>query len=128
MLFPPKIRNWLFIAFAILTLISAGYHFLDIFYPFDKSPVWRHILFIGINLFCTYGVLKRPKYFVYFFAVLLVQQYYSHGSFLVNLWIEKGQIHWISVIDLLLMPIGLICLVDDYRMKRSQAGPTQKNL
>ena len=118
MLFSPKIRNILFLVFAVLTVLIAAYHFLAIFNKFDNSPAWRHFLFVGINLFCTYGVLKRPKYFVYFVAILLVQQYYSHGAYLVNLWLEKGQIHLQSVFVLLLFPIALICLNEDRKLKK----------
>ena len=118
MLFSPKIRNILFLVFAVLTVLIAAYHFLAIFNKFDNSPTWRHFLFVGINLFCTYGVLKRPKYFVYFVAILLVQQYYSHGAYLVNLWLEKGQIHLQSVFVLLLFPIALICLNEDRKLKK----------
>lgn len=119
MLFTEKIRKSLFVVFSILTVLIAVYHFLAIFTRFDDSPVWRHSLFVGINLFCAYGFLKRPKYFVYFTAMLLVQQYYSHGIYLVRLWIDKNQLHWLSVFVLILLPIALICLIDDYKMKKA---------
>jgi hypothetical protein len=118
MLFSNKTRNGLFKVFAVLSATAAFYHLTGIFYKVDGSPVWRHLFFIGVNLFCIYGVLKRPKYFVYLVALLLVQQYYSHGTYLINLWTEKRQIHWISVADLLLLPIGLICLVEDCKMRK----------
>lgn len=116
MLFSDKTRNVLFKVFAFFGTLAAIYHFAGIFYKVDESPAWRHVLFVVINLFVVYGVLKRPKYFVYIVAILVIQQYYSHGTYLVNLWIEKKQIHWISVFVLVLLPIVLLCLIEDYRL------------
>jgi hypothetical protein len=118
MLFSRKTRNVLFRIFAGLASLAAIYHVVAVFFKFDESPIWRHLVFVGINFFCVYGFLKRPKYFVIFIALLFVQQCYSHGTYMVNLWISTKQIHWISVFDLLLLPIGLICLVEDDKLKR----------
>ena len=117
MLFSKKTRNVLFKVFAVLLSLIAIYHFVGVFYKVNDSPIWRHLLFVVINLFCVYGILKRPKYFVYLVALLLIQQYYSHGTYMVTMWIEKKQVHWISVFDLLLLPIVLISLIEDCKMK-----------
>lgn len=120
MLFSEKTRAIFFKVFAALSFFAAIYHFVDVFYKVNDATIWRHLLFVLINLFCVYGILKRPKYFVYLAALLLIQQYYSHGTYMVNMWIEKKQIHWISVFDLLLLPIGLICLIEDCKMKSKE--------
>ena len=117
MLFSAKTRSVLFVLFAMVFILAAIYHLVLTVYKVDDTPVWRHLLFVVIDLFCAYGSLKRSKYFLYFIAPLLIQQYYSHGTYLINMWNEKRQIHWISVFDLLLFPIGLICLIEDYKMK-----------
>jgi hypothetical protein len=119
MLFSNKTRNRLLIAFAILSVAAGLYHFAGLFYKIDQAPVWRHAIFIGISFFCIYGIIKRPVFFIYFIALLLVQQYYSHGYYLIQLWVSKKQVHWISVADLLLLPILLICLVEDCKIKSS---------
>ena len=118
MLVSSKIKSKVFVAFAVLAVFAGIYHLVGVFYKINESPVWRHVIFAAINIFCVYGFLKRPKYFVYFVAILLVQQFYSHGSYIINLWLEKGQIHWISVFDLLLLSIALFCLIDDCKMKK----------
>ena len=118
MLFSAKTRSILFILFGVVLIAAAIYHLFRIIYKVDDLPVWRHLLFVGIDLFCVYGTLKRPKYFVYFIVIFFIQQYYSHGTYLMNMWNEKKQIHWISVFDLLLLPIGLICLIEDYKVKK----------
>lgn len=121
MLFSKKARTILFQGFAILFLLAAIYHIVGaFFYKVDDSPAWRHLLFVGINLWCMYGVLKRPAYFVYVVVLLLIQQYYSHGTYMMRLWAEQKQIHWISVVDLLLLPVAFICLMEDAKMKRAK--------
>jgi hypothetical protein len=118
MLFSAKTRAVLFIVFAVLGAMAALYHLTGIFYTINAAPGWRHLLFVIINLFCVYGVLKRPGYFTWFFGALLVQQYYSHGFYLLKLWNEQQRIHWISVLDLVLLPIVLVCLIDDRRNRK----------
>lgn len=120
MLFSQKSRNVLFKVFAVLASMTAIYHLLGLFYKVAESPIWRHLVFVVINLFCIYGILERPKYFVYLVALLLIQQYYSHGTYLINLWNSKKQIHWVSFFDLLLLPIALICLIEDSAMKNQK--------
>lgn len=117
MLFSAKTRSNLFMLFAVLLFLVAMYHLVAIFYEINDAAVWRNFLFGVIDLFCVYGALKRPKYFVYLVALFVVQQYYSHGTYLINMWNEKRQIHWISIFDLLLCPIAFIILVEDYKMK-----------
>jgi hypothetical protein len=121
-LFPRKTRNILFKSFAGLACLAGIYHFVGVFYKVDESPIWRHLLFVGINLLSVYGFLKLPKYFVFFIALLFVQQCYSHGTYLVNLWIKTKQIHWISVFDLFLLLIALICLIADYYLKNTKSS------
>jgi len=118
MLFSAKARAILFIVFAVLGSIAALYHLTGVFHTIDGTPVWRHVLFFIINLFCVYGVIKRPLYFTWFFAILLVQQYYSHGLYLLKVWDEQQRVHWISVFDLVLLPIVLVCLVEDRKGSR----------
>jgi hypothetical protein len=121
MIFSPTSRSLLFKVFAALSCLAALYHFVGLFYKVDAAPIWRHTLFVFITLFCFYGFIKRPMYFVYFFGVLLLQQYYSHGTYMFKLWTQTLQIHWISVFDLLLLPIGFMVLLEDYKYKKSNS-------
>jgi len=118
MLFSSTTRKDLFRVFAVSGAVTALYHLTAVIYKTGETPVWRHLLFVVISLFCVYGVLKRPLYFTWFFAVLLVQQYYSHGLYLLKLWHEQQKIHWISVAVLTMLPIELLCLVEDYRIRK----------
>jgi len=120
MLITAKTRDFLFRMFAVLICFVSAYHLLGVFYKVDNASVQRHIIFFFINCFCVYGVLKRPAYFVFLLALLLIQQYYSHGIYLIKLWHEKKLIHWTSICILLLLPIILVCLVEDFIVKRRE--------
>ena len=118
MIFSDKSRRFLFIIFAFTLTAAALYHLSAAIFNFGNTPLWRHLVFFVVDLCFAYGTLKRPAYFIYFIAVFVVQQYVSHGIYLEQMWQEKKQIHWISVIDLVLCPIGLICLIEDNRIKK----------
>jgi hypothetical protein len=121
MLFSLKTRDILFKVFAGFACLTGAYHLVGVFYKVDESPFWRHLIFVGINIFCVYGFLKRPKYFLYFVALLFIQQCYSHGTDIVNLWHQTKKIDWISVFDLLFLLLGLICLIEDHNWKTKKS-------
>lgn len=112
-----KTRHTAFIAFAVVAALAMLYHVRGIFYPTILTPAWRHSLFVIINAVCMYGCLKRPRWFTWFIALLTVQQWYSHGSYAVELWKTQHQIHWISVADIVLLPLLLLLLVADKKNK-----------
>jgi hypothetical protein len=108
-----KTREILFAACIILAVIAALYHLAGIFYKVNRSPVWRHALFILINIICIYGLLKRPRWFAWFFGALLLQQWYSHGSDIGWHWENEHRIDWISMAVVLLMPAVFILLLTE---------------
>lgn len=104
----PKI----FIAFAVLAFAAMLYHTIGAVQPFDATPPWRHTLFIAICTICIYGILKRPRWFVWFFTVLTVQQLYSHGSHFIKL-LQENKLNLIDAMVLLLTPLLCILLWRD---------------
>jgi hypothetical protein len=108
-----KQKRILFIVLAGLCGIAALYHTTGIFYTVNSSPAWRHGLFIVINLICIYGLMKRPRWFIWFFFLLLLQQLYSHGSDIIGHWKLEHRIDWISMVVIILMPLIFILLVSD---------------
>jgi len=120
MIFSTKTRSNLFVMFVVLFFLAAIYHFVGIFYKVNDAPVWKHLLFVEIDLFCAYGILRRPKYFAYLFALFLLQQYYSHGTYLINMWNEKKQVHLISLFVLFVLPFALICLIEGNKTKSKE--------
>jgi hypothetical protein len=106
-----KSFNILFKILALLGIFPIVYHFIGIFYKINSSPVWRHQLFILIGLVSIYGILKRPAWFIWFFAILTMQQLYSHGGDLLLYWKNVHRIHWISIVVLIFMPLTLYFLL-----------------
>jgi len=111
-------RERIFQLFAFFFLITAVYHFAGLFYPVNDAPKWRHALFVGINLLCIYGMLKRPKWFMYFFFVLLVQQLNGHGASLMDYWNKNHSISWIDLSVVLTAPLMFLMLAYDWQDKR----------
>ncbi len=122
-----KVRKFLFVIFSMLAILAALYHSLCIFayysntdlYIFgtDRSPLWRHALFICICIICMYGLLKRPLWFVWFFGVLTLQQLYSHGSHFINL-LQEHKINWVDAVVVVLTPLVFILLLADRKTIR----------
>jgi hypothetical protein len=118
-----KIFHISFIVFAILAFAALFYHVIAIYHPETDPPVvslaasLRHAIFILINVICIYGFLKRPKWFVWFFGVLTLQQLYSHGSHFINL-LEENKFNLIDAAILVLMPLIFILLLMDRKTKQ----------
>lgn len=112
-------RTWLFSVTSFLSLVVAAYHVVGIFYPIDPSPAGRHFIFVCICLFCSYGLIKRPPYFIYFFFVLVVQQYYSHGNHLLNQWNDFHRIDWIDLLLLIFLSIIFVQLIHVHKKTES---------
>ncbi|HTA84325.1 MAG TPA: hypothetical protein VK783_15380 [Bacteroidia bacterium] len=102
-------------------LVAAVYHFVGLLSKLNTEPLWRNGLFVLINLFCFYGLLNRPKYFIYLFAVLVLQQLYSHGQDILKLWSTYKQIDWLSLGVVIYMPVVFLLLVMDNRNKKTIA-------
>ncbi|MFO0553322.1 MAG: hypothetical protein U0271_33370 [Polyangiaceae bacterium] len=86
------------------------------------APAWRHLLFVGINLACVGGLLRRPSYFVPPFAVLLVQQTWSHGGALLGSLAPGERFDWPSLSVVLVMPLAFgLVLVDVLARRRSSS-------
>ncbi len=113
-----KTFNIIFIVFAVLAFCALIYHIKEIISPSKKSFAiislvgsFRHIVFVLINCICIYGILRRPLWFIWFLGLLTIQQWYSHGSYIVEYWKVSNHIHWISVGVVLLMPLLFYLLI-----------------
>ena len=107
----------IFVGLAALCFGVLIYHVIGVIQPFDKSPAWRHAIFIGVCSISVYGLLKRPEWFVWFFGLLVVQQLYSHGSHFIN-QLHNGKINWIDVAVIIITPIVFILLLADRKTKQ----------
>jgi hypothetical protein len=100
-----KALHIIFYAFAVICFFAMLYHIKGIFYPTTVTAAWRHGIFVFINIICIYGVIKRPKWFIWFAVILTIQQWYSHGGYALQLWQTENRIDWISIGDIILLPV-----------------------
>jgi hypothetical protein len=82
------------------------------------APPWRHALFVGINLVVAVGLARRPRGFVPLFALLCLQQCYSHGGQAWRFWRDGRRIDAGSLVVLVVMPATLAALASDARERR----------
>jgi hypothetical protein len=108
------------LSFQILAACSAAaacYHVLGTWglLADDQTPVWRHALFVTIDLFGAWYLLRRPLLLLPCFLALVAQQYGSHGSRLVLWWTIDGRVDLLSIGTLLALNIAAVLLVLDAR-------------
>jgi hypothetical protein len=113
-----KTFNIIFTVFALLACCALIYHVKEIISPSKKTFAIisligssRHVVFALINCICIYGILKRPVWFIWFLGLLTLQQWYSHGSYLIEYWRTSHHLHWISLAVIVLMPLLLYLLI-----------------
>ena len=83
----------------------------------QEAVMRRHMVFAGINLVLIFLFLKRPSWFIILFAVLTIQQLYSHGSRFIR-YLSKNEIDWISGGVIIFMPFLLYLLILENRSKK----------
>jgi hypothetical protein len=99
-----KTIKWLLILSFFSTSI---YHLVRIISPDpgDDSNPERHAVFIAITLIASLiFYFDRPRSLL-IFVPLIIQQLYSHGTFLYTEWINFDRIDWPSVFVLIGMPV-----------------------
>ena len=99
--------------------MGALLHLYYLFAP-DPSPLWRHALFVAINLGVAWGCWWQPRWFIWVFGLLLLQQLYSHGADFAQAW--PGRVDWRSLLVLLGMPIVALAL-----WRRRRLGASSSN-
>ncbi len=120
-----KTFNIIFIVFAALAFFSLINHIIEIIYP-DKSAhaiitlvgSARHVVFAFINAVCIFGILKRPVWFIWFLGLLILYQWYIHGSYLAEFWQLKHQVRWISIAVIVLLPLLFYFLMLEQKSKQ----------
>jgi hypothetical protein len=118
-----RVGRRLRLAFAVGFVAAALFHAVAAVRPDigEPSPVWRHLLFVGINAGCAAGFVwpVRPlRTFIVGFGVLVAQQIYSHGTYAVACWRAEGRVDWASLVVLLMMPLAFGLLLPTWRRGR----------
>ena len=97
--------RYIFYFVAALSAFTAIFHAVGIFVHLDNSPVWRHALFCGLSIAGVPVFLKRPSWLIYPMIILTLQQLNSHGTYLWLKYTVEHSIHWLSVADIILLPV-----------------------
>ncbi|MGZ3422605.1 MAG: hypothetical protein ACXWUG_00195 [Polyangiales bacterium] len=105
-------RGRIFVILAIGFAAAAAFHAVAMLVPIDTTPRWRHALFVAIDLALAALMVRRPPWFPWVFALLVMQQAYSHGTSLVA-HAKAGTVDVPSVVTLIALPIALVLLVRD---------------
>jgi hypothetical protein len=118
-------REHLFRVCALLAIAAAAFHALALTSPsiarieYDPTyPVWRHVLFIAIDLSLAPLFLRRPPWFVWVYAALTLQMLSGHARGVWRQWTNGQPLDWISAGVSLVVPAILILLVMDWRDRR----------
>jgi hypothetical protein len=111
----PRARGRLFVIFAIAFAGAAAFHAVAMVTAVEPSSArWRHALFVAIDVALAALVIRRPPWFPWVFALLLVQQAWSHGTSLVA-HAQAGTVDVLSLVTLIALPVVLVLLVVDAR-------------
>ena len=109
---------------ALATLCVAIYHGLAIFYPALEKAVYgagwrpgfpprRHLAFAFIGVTLAFLLLRRPKWLLLPYIVLVIQQFNGHGRNIWRLWTRFGLVSWAEVGLLVgFVVIGAMLVVD----------------
>ena len=105
-------KQKVFVFFSVVFIGAAIYHLVAVFRPgTNAEPLSRNILFIFINLVGAWGIIKRPKWFIYFFFIWMLQQLYTHGSEVWQGWNQDNKIYWLMATPLFVMPLAFVFLL-----------------
>jgi hypothetical protein len=110
-------RQPYFVALAALSAGAAAYHVAGVAgqIPSDGSPLWRHALFVAIDLLGAWYLIRRPIALLPAFVVVVCQQYLSHGSRAMRWWNEFARIDTLSIGTLVMLTVALVLLMLDAR-------------
>jgi hypothetical protein len=123
---PDTPSSWgLRIAFALAALAFVGTGVLHAVRgisrdPADSSSPTRHAVFVGLNLLTAAGLLLRPRWFVFPFAALVLQQLHGHGGRALADLQASGAPRAEDVVVVLAMPLLLGLLVADRRAQATR--------
>jgi hypothetical protein len=116
-------REMIFAASAALFIGAGLYHLYGLIASLaDPELAAFHAAFVVIDPITAYLLLRRPDWFPYAFAVLTVQQIYSHGMEALTAWRASAVIDFVSLFIILLMPSLLVLLVYDAVTRKSRTS------
>jgi len=117
-------RDVIFVGSAILFIGAGLYHLYGLIASLaDPSLTAFHAAFVVIDPVAAYLLLRRPDWFPYAFAVLTIQQIYSHGTEAMAAWRIMSAIDYVSLFIIVFMPSLLALLIYDAAVRKGQTAP-----
>jgi len=95
---------------SIVFIVAALYHLFAIFFHLNNSGGWRNLVFVLVNLWCSYEIRKFKNYFILLFTVLFVQQLISHGNSIIKNFANHNTV-WLDISVLIFMTIIYVALI-----------------
>ncbi len=108
----------IFLLAAIVSGFTAIYH-IRYAGVTQQDIMRRHMVFAGINMVLIFLFLKRPAWFVILFAILTIQQLFSHGSRFYH-YLSNNEFDWISAALVIFMPFLLYLLILENKSKKNR--------
>ena len=126
-------RDWLNRAGAAAFLGAAIYHlaavlippFAAVAYPYGY-PLWRHALFIAINVSVAWLFLKRSSLVIWLVALMTLQIYNGHGRYAWMAWSRESRIAWIDVLTVIGATVLLLLLVAVRDSRKTNGVPSAR--
>ena len=115
-------REVLFRTSAVLFLGAALFHLYEqLLSGGDPKLMAFHGAFVVIDPLTAFFLLRRPNWFSYAFAVLTVQQIYSHGMDALTTWREDSRVDFVSLFIIVFMPALLALIIYDAVKRKSES-------
>ena len=116
------LRSRLFRLFAVAFAAAGLFHATAFFHPeiAEAVPRYWHALFVFVNAGLVVGVLKRPPWFPFVYALYTLQQWIEHGVRGMDVWQSEHRLDWASVVSVVFVPIVLVLLIADARQARAE--------
>jgi hypothetical protein len=116
-------REAVFVGSAILFVGAGLYHLYGLIATLaDPALAGFHATFVLIDPVTAYLLLRRPDWFPYAFAVLTIQQIYSHGMEALTAWRAAAAVDYVSLFIIVFMPSLLILIVHDALLRKSRTS------
>ena len=111
-------HHWIYRVGAAAFLVAAVYHLAAVLVPRcgayaypSTYPLWRHLLFIAINVAFSWLLLAHVRWVIWPMALLMLQIYNGHGRHAWETWQLASRIQWIDVLTTIGASVFLLLLI-----------------
>ena len=108
-------------------LAAALYHLAAVLIPaFGEIaytatyPLWRHVVFILINVTFAWLLVRQVRWVVWPFALLTLQIFNGHGRAAWMAWSRESRFAWVDVLTTVGASVFLILLIVSRRRDRER--------